>query len=460
MTDRTSAEFCKQVIFDESFHTYTTEQGFLGTKKYGLVVLSEFIIRPNTQQSTFFILHSFPGQLLDIPTQGDFVVDGHPLSVENRYVLDDTASHHSNANAIKTALSVEVFQPPKGVRIDLEPCWDSDPALCQFVFRTGGLSTLEVSIHQLMDLVSKANNIKCCETSHRQCPNPDIILEIMFLEKRKWYYLDNPMTIVNGLSSSNPDDAINSTQQNVLVRVGKDERFLILALALYPQHTHYITNCLGAITMEPALWSPFTSKPTLIVLYDEQHNHFLKQQGDEFAKGDDPLVTAAFLIYQTFCHQTDKSILEPISHLIWNPAEANHPYGREVVSRIRYTMKRYPGPTENLDGETGITEDSILTLLRALDLVSIVDPANRPEQNRIAINTRLDILLWEMQAGIPRRSINEMIEENKYLNWSALHRQGYAVPAVISPEELKPWVNRSRISMDIEYSSDDQAWMG
>ena len=384
-------------------------EGYWGAQRQGLVLQSDFVLNPSAEASSAYIFHATHGHLLDIPAEGDRILEGQTST--------PTLRHFSNTPLPDKASLMKVLlaPPPRyigSLHVSLEPCWESDSNRCRFVLRAGGLPKVQLGMSSLFrssytstetDQVIRIR----CSSSPNTCPGPKSIEQLMFNHPKaqNWFELPLQQMIEQsklGVPTLEKDSGVTrnaakkSKLHNWFVNTHGNEVLLTLALQCpFPIYEsgrcRIITDCLGA-----ALLTRHTpcDRSTMVILHNEKHNRLTEPPKPGYSARDDLLRTAAYLIsdcLQMTDLQTcvgDPSLMLQASRLIWQPTEAqtDDEYALAAVTRLRLYKEH-----------KGITEAGILETLQAIHLDEIIDPSATYKINFAAVRDTTEDLIAEWQ---------------------------------------------------------------
>ena len=347
---------------------------------------SDFIVNPTELYSAAYLFHATRGRLLDIPTEKGRIVEGEITSPYLRYYNHTPLS---DREGIEKALLAD---PPKYIdtlRIDLEPCWESDQNKSRFVLRAGGIPKLQLGMSSLFNsthvntIYNPITRVQCSGESG-MCPGPESILELMLHHPLHdpWALLPLQSMIEQGQVGSPTYKDPEQTKESGECWIAKtyDSEVLVM-LALYHEYGSYaqgrdkiITNCLGAGLMKN---NSSERRSALIILSNEKHNRLSECRASTYSKREDLLRTAACIIWNTLelRHMKSSDKYHPVAQvvrLIWQPAHnSTIPYwANTIVKRLVYYKE-----------QKGITEVGILAVLKALELPDFKKPAQEIRKN-------------------------------------------------------------------------------
>ncbi|MCJ1396476.1 hypothetical protein MMC18_009366 [Xylographa bjoerkii] len=357
---------------------------YWGAQRQGLVLISDFVLNPSTHAASAYLYHCLRGHLLDIPTKEGRVVEGSSTT-------PTTPMTNGLLSGRDAVLSVVQNLPPTyldSLRIDLEPCWESDATTCRFVLRAAGIPRLQLGISSLFTStkISTYSNtittVRCADL--HICPGPESIIRMILdhNERHAWSSLSLSSMIEEGWLGFDrqPDPVLNDEEkekqriQNFLVNAYSSDILVMLALhAPYNASSEgchrIVSDCLGAALMARLTHS---SPATMIILSNERHNRVLEAMLPEYDKREDCLQTAASIIYHERRDRYLGSSLDAhmafqqLANLIVQEPRAYH-YVEKIISCLRHYKD-----------SKAITQAGILQVLRAIDISKVVIPKCAP----------------------------------------------------------------------------------
>ncbi|MCJ1396487.1 hypothetical protein MMC18_009377 [Xylographa bjoerkii] len=369
-----------------------------GRQKQGLVMLRDFALRPSGRPSSSYIFHALQGHLLDVPTLGGRIIDGisttPTLPSSNAYLTD-------KANII-TKLQLPAPQYVRSLRIDLEPCWESDANTCRFVLRAGGLPKLQLNMTKFFSDLheNKSENMITRIRCSGSCPGPKSMHQLMFnhpSETNAWGFLPiQDMVEQRWLGFSHANDELPNNEDretnNWLVRTYESN--VLLALALHCPYVgsrtgrhKIVTDCLGTALMARGPWSSHT---TMIILANEKHNFLWDVPGPAYLPRDDLLRTATSIVfnylemhlYGSFYTQACNFICSTSSIPYRNPTDIS-----PILKRLIYYRDN-----------KGITESGVFDVLQAVIQSHLLKSVSTADDNEAGIAWVDSLILkWQIE---------------------------------------------------------------
>ena len=322
------------------------------------------LLQPDSQ--FIFQYRCIRGQLLNIPTKEGFILEG-PAETQRKYtVLPDSVCINTQEDVRRfcTTTATSIMEQ---LRMDPEPCWDSDVQTVSINVRIGGRPTIQLSPSKLSSAWSdtRLKRVSCDCTPEQPCLGLSTIEHLLTsVGGCRWYTIPLQEMIQQGklIWSEDRTSDRSPTCMHWLVHTHGNATVLALALAVSfssgraPQQI-MITNCIGA-ALTSHLFNPNQVKEsTMIILHLE----------------------TIFQDFHTLDHLHEASqLIEAAAHI--SPIKPIPKVGEQQIERLIELGTRHPSDHqlcftigEVLDrliasrSEGHINQDGILTVLRALE---------------------------------------------------------------------------------------------
>ncbi|KZF26002.1 hypothetical protein L228DRAFT_2985 [Xylona heveae TC161] len=241
-----------------------------GAQGYGISAISDFLLYPSLRPSACFVYHYQYGQLLDIPTDQDIVIDGAYKRSSKAIPAELDQSEHL------TDIRIVEYFPLDRLRCDIEPCWESDLRKCCLNIRLAGISRVELSpievvrsiqpdIHHVTDL----SHTSLCERS------TNFSVDAIF--DRKWYRVPLLDMLSRGQLAISSIEGLVGPKPNWIFHASGSELLAIICLSLgftpsLKPDSRIVCNCI-ADGLEKAKSLGYPEKSVMLILISDCMNH-------------------------------------------------------------------------------------------------------------------------------------------------------------------------------------------
>ncbi|MCJ1247703.1 hypothetical protein MMC30_004918 [Trapelia coarctata] len=237
--------------------TYTNQQDpyrerlFLGAQANGLTAVAGIVVVPSLRPESFCYFHIKRGQILNLPLTEDHYIQASSYMEPPHTIELDPEPRNSNLcrfDAEYTELDM---------RIDIEPCWETDPRTVLFVARVHGVPIASLNISMFLDRMSH-HTVPC------GCPEP--LWEVPVPLAERWQFLSLyqlKRTTFKGMSFRRVD--VNYPDTRILIDASQSVTATLYAVSILHVKQLYIAeNCL-ACAQRRALMNTQSSGVTIII---------------------------------------------------------------------------------------------------------------------------------------------------------------------------------------------------
>lgn len=224
---------------------------FLGAQSNGLTAVADILVKLTTRKESFCFYHIARGQVLSFPLTEDYYIQASTYLEPASVLTLDPDPNNGVLHRFDNTYS------DSALRVDIEPCWASDPRTVLFVLRSHGVPIASMNIFAFIDRMSY-DSVEC------SCQTPSWEVPVRLSERWQLVTLYQMMrTRFKGMSFGRVD--VSVADSKTLIDGSQSVAATIYAVShVYARHLCVATDCL-ACTYTHAMRNWKNSDATIVI---------------------------------------------------------------------------------------------------------------------------------------------------------------------------------------------------